>query len=240
MWLLKGLKYITQLISQGEETFITFISSIVPWLVPVVPAYITYRHSIDDLQFWLPVAICVGISVEGLGLTSMYRTFQFLEHNRKYKDDKKKSPWWIPAITYAAYLAIILIVNVVLDWQKGVNTYHVAAIALLSLLSLPAGVLIAVMAVHNERVEEHRAVLAERKESRKNKLVLVPAPEEKPASAYREQILGILEDDWEQYHQIAGLREIAERLNLDRQKSKSYIWSQRNEWAEKKGIDLKQ
>lgn len=249
MWLIDVLKDITRLIKQGEETAITFISTVIPWLVPVVPAYITYNHAIGDLQFWWPVAICVGVSVEGLGLTSMYRVFQFLEHNRKYKDAKNKSPWGIPAATYAVYLAIVLTVNVVLDWQKGVNGYHVAAIALLTLLSLPAGVLIAVMAVHEERVAEHKAVLAERREQRQNRQA-VPEPvlgtnhgsqngsdgSGRTASQFREQIWGILERDWSQNHTVTGTTEIANELKLDKHRAKSYIWGQRNEWMAARGI----
>lgn len=256
MWLIKSLKFITGLIKAGEETAITFISTVIPWLAPVVPAYITYNHSISDLGFWWPVALCVGISVEGLGLTSMYRTFQFLEHNRKYKDAKHKSPWGVPAATYVIYLAIVLTVNVVLDWQKGVNGYHVAAIALLTLLSLPAGVLIAVMAVHEERVSEHQRVLAEQREQRRNR-PQVPEPvlrttpgsqngsdgSGRTASRFREQIWGILERQWESQNRvpederrIPSTTEIAAELNLDRHKAKSYIWGQINEWKDARKI----
>ena len=249
MWLIKVLQYVTRLIKQGEETAITFISTVIPWLVPVVPAYITYNHSITDLGFHWLVAACVGISVEGLGLTSMYRTFQFLEHNRKYKDEKKKSPWGIPAATYLLYLTIVMTVNVVLDYQKGVNTFHLIAIALLTLLSLPAGVLIAVMAVHEERVSEHQKVLADRREQRQNqKAVLEPVlrtgsgsqngsdGSDRTASRFREQIWGILERDWEERHQIPGTTEIAAELNLDKRKAKSYIWNQTQEWKAARGI----
>lgn len=248
MFLIKALQYITHLVNQGEETVITFVSTFLPWIVPLVPAYTTYSHAIkpNELNFPPLIALAVGASVEGLGLTSMYRMFQMLEHNRKYKDAKQKSPWWIPAMTYLMYLAIVLSVNVVMDYSTGVPWDKLITIGLLSVLSVPAGILIATTAIHNERVLEHQKVLAERRENRKQNRenrsqVPEPVPQNRsgsgePASRFREQIWGILEQHWEQQHEVATTAYIADKLNLDKHRAKSYIWGQRNEWMTARGI----
>ena len=214
MWLIKALQYLTRLVNQGEETVITFVSTALPWIVPLVPAYTTFSHAIkpEELNFPWPIAAAVGASVEFLGLTSMYRMFQFLEHNRRYKDDKYKSPWWIPAITYVMYLAIVLSVNVVMDYSIGVPWDKLVTIGLLSIMSVPAGILIATTAIHNERVLAHQTVLAERRENRKQNQQnrrTVPEPVLEPArgsgavaSRFREQIWGILEREWERQQAV--------------------------------------
>ncbi len=257
------LKWLTQKIKDGEETGITFMSTVVPWIVPLIPAYMTYSHAVNprELNFPWPIALCAGISVESLGLTSMYRTFQFLEHNRKYSDSKKKSPWLVPALMYVLYLVDVLSINVVQDIAIGEPTNRVWVVAMLSVLSIPAGVLIAVTAVHNERVAEHQKVLAENREraaqNRQNrKAVPEPVPQNRggsqngsgePASRFREQIWGILEREWERQknvppreRRIPTTAEIAGELNLDKHKSKSYIWGQRNEWMTARGLSQRQ
>lgn len=258
------LKWLTQKIKDGEETGITFMSTVVPWIVPLIPAYMTYSHAINpkELAFPWPIALCAGISVEALGLTSMYRTFQFLEHNRKYSDSKKKSPWAIPALMYVLYLVDVLSINVVQDIAIGEPTNRVWVVAMLSLLSIPAGVLIAVTAVHNERVSEHQKVLTEQRENRaKNRENRKAVPEPvlrtgggsengsdgsgEPASRFREPIWRFLEQVWELEHRIPGTTEIVDALNqagakLDKHKSKSYIWGQTNEWKIARGLTQKE
>lgn len=265
MWLIKVLQYLTRLINQGEETAITFVSTIVPWIVPAVPAWLTFSHSINplDLNFPWPIGLCVALSVEFLGLTSMYRSFQFFEHNRKYKDATKKSPTWIPVCAYVLYLVIVLSVNVVLDASRPpVNIAHIVAVGLLSVLSVPAGVLIAVMAVHEERkalAEQERERAREQRlahrqnQNRSPVLGTVPEPvlqnhsgsdgSGRTASRFREQIWSILEREWEnqsgvpvQERKIPGTTEIAEELKLDKHRSKSYIWGQTREWMNARGV----
>ncbi len=253
------LKWLTQRIRDGEETGITFMSTVVPWIVPLIPAYMTYSHAINprELNFPWPIALCAGISVEALGLTSMYRTFQFLEHNRKYSDAKKKSPWLIPALMYVLYLVDVLSINVIQDIYIGEPTNRVWVVALLSVLSIPAGVLIAVTAVHNERVAEHQRVLAQNRENRQNrKAVPEPVLQNQPgsrtgsqnqdgtASRFREQIWSILEREYGKNRHIPSTTEIVEELNaggakLDKHRSKSYIWGQTREWMDARGIAQK-
>lgn len=250
MWLIRSLEYLTKVINQGEETVINAISTIVPWLVPIVPAYLTYKHAVSPTELAFPnwVAICVGLVVESLGLTSMYRIFQFQEFNRKYKDNAKKAPVVYPVLTYVFYLVIILLVNVVLDYQNGINTSHILAVGLLSLLSVPAGILISVQAQHTERRSEAERLRAERKkereESRRNrdedklnetfrKAAQVSAPK---ASDYKAQIWELLEQVWNTENRVLAPKEISLAFGLDHNNSKGYISTQTKLWLQQKGM----
>lgn len=234
MWFIDLLKRLTQIINSAEDTVITFVSVVVPWLVPVVPAYLTYNHvhNPTELNFPVWVSFTVGIVVEALGLSSMYTTFQFANHNRRYKDSKNHSPVWIAIATYVFYLATILIVNVVLDVQNNLNTGHIWAIALLSLLSVPAGVLISVRAQHTELVQNLKHVkpsVYHIQEEQKNEKVELP--EKVYASSKRQEILDILESTYLTEHRIPGGKEISNILGLDAHTSKGYISSLTKEWS---------
>lgn len=248
MWLIRTLEYITKVINQGEETVINAVSTIVPWLVPVVPAYLTYKHAINPVELALPewVAICIGFVVESLGLTSMYRIFQFQEYNRKYKDDGKKAPVIYPVLTYVFYLVVILLVNVVLDTQNGVKTSNIISIGLLSLLSIPAGILISVQAQHTERKAEAEHRRAEQRKLREEakkaraeaeaKAKSTPAPQGKNASDFKVDIWALLERTWAEEHRVLAPKEISVALQLEHDRAKGYISTQTYLWMEQNGI----
>lgn len=250
MWLIKTLEYLTNLINQGEETVINAVSTIVPWLVPVVPAYLTYSHALNKTELNFPqwVAICVGLVVESLGLTSMYRIFQFQEYNRKYKDDGKKAPVIYPIGTYVFYLVVILLVNVVLDYQNGVKVANIVAIGLLSLLSIPAGILISVQAQHTERKAEAERIRLERKKERDEakRLKLLQSqqqniPQQAPApsanaSQYKADIWALLDRVWDDEHRVLSPKEISIALKLDHNKAKGYISTQTSVWKQQNNI----
>lgn len=248
--MIKFLLYLTNLFNTAEDTIINAVSAIVPWLVPIVPAFLTFQHASDPSQLNFPtwVAAITGLVVELLGLASMRTIFMFDEFNRRYKDDKKKAPIWTAIGTYAFYLSVVLLVNVVLDWQKGVSAYKVIAIALLCLLSVPAGVLISVRAQHTERRteiererERRRTERAQAKRSAEPKQNGRTVPERSrgsttPASAFKEQIWGLLERELEAGHKIPGPTAIARELNLNPDMAKGYISTQTKEWAKQKGL----
>ena len=124
-------------------------------------------------------AVIMGIVVEGLGLASLVMTFTFWSHNRKYQDKNNKMPLWIPIFTYCFYLIVVLWLNVLLDYLAGIQVQKVAVVALFSLLSVPAGLLLAVQTIHTEWNTDHSRQLSERKQSRFEKLAAKSQEERK-------------------------------------------------------------
>jgi vacuolar-type H+-ATPase subunit I/STV1 len=133
------------------------------------------------MQYSREISATMGIVAEGLGLASLVTSFIFWSHNRRYKDEKAQMPLWVPILTYLFYLIIILTVNVVMDWQAGQDGWRILVVALFSLLSLPAGLLLAVQTIHHEWMDEHADKIARSAETRRqNREQPAPEPEPEP------------------------------------------------------------
>lgn len=144
-------------INGGERAILDFISVFVPWAVPVIPAYLTYWHTLDQMGFPDWVAKTAAFVVEALGLVSVATAIRFWKNNTLYKADREKAPFWLAVIVYVFYIVIVLTVNVLLEVVAGVrSTAVIWAIGLFTLLSFPASILIAVRAQFREQLEDRR------------------------------------------------------------------------------------
>jgi hypothetical protein len=144
-------------INGGERAILDFISVFVPWAVPVIPAYLTYWHTLDQMGFPDWVAKTAAFVVEALGLVSVATAIRFWKNNTLYKADREKAPFWLAVIVYVFYIVIVLTVNVLLEIVTGARSSAVIwAIGLFTLLSFPASVLIAVRAQFREQLEDRR------------------------------------------------------------------------------------
>jgi hypothetical protein len=155
---------ISETINGAEKSFLDLLSALVPWAVPVIPAYLTVYHTQHEMGFPAWVAFTAGFVTEVLGIASVATAIKFYRHNLKYKDSKNHAPFLLAIGTYVFYLVIILTVNVLLELVAGTrSTAVIIAIGLFSLLSLPSAVLISIRAQHAEILGE----VQERKDERK-------------------------------------------------------------------------
>lgn len=222
----------TRWINSFEDSFVNFISVVIPWLVPLIPAYILFDHLIElDWPRWL--AFTAGAVVEGLGLSTVNTYFRFEKHNRRYTAEKNQMPIWIPVLAYTWYLVIVLFVNVVFDIVSGVDWTRIVAITAFSTLSLPASALISVRASHTQWLSEHARSLAG---SGEPKPVQVNDPERSDEqevvrpSDREQEILAYLNNVFIAEQRIAGPTEVAKALKLDVNKAKGYISEKTKEW----------
>lgn len=138
-------------LSQFESKFLDTVASVVPWLAPAPTAWIAFEHLTTVLKLPLPVAAAGALVVEGLGLSTIHTALSF------WKDDGLRSArLWLAIGAGAFYLAVVIVVNIILD--TGPLT-AVTAKSLLSLTSIPAAVIVALRAQDNRR----RVALAEAK-----------------------------------------------------------------------------
>jgi hypothetical protein len=227
----------TRTINQFEDSVVNLISVIIPWLVPLIPAYILYDHLRTELEWGREISLIAGAVVEGLGLATVNTYFRFERHNRKYKDEKNKMPLWVVIVAYLWYLVIVLFVNVVFDFMAGVSWTRIVAILAFSTLSLPASALISVRALHVEWKSEH-----EKKHTRSGKGSGEHQPvqdrsdersgeQESVRPSDREQeIIAYLNKVYTEEKRIPGPTEIARALKLDPNKAKGYISGKAKEW----------
>src|ERR1700690_2020272 len=166
--LARFFEFLSETIMGAERAILDFLSALVPYAVPIIPAYLTYYHTIQMMNFPVWVAWTTAFVVEVLGLASVATAVRFYQHNRnveldkeKYKLDKNKArleknkaPFWIAALGYLFYIAVVLAVNVKLEIVANPRSMGViTATGLFSLLSFPSGVLISIRAQFGEMLE---------------------------------------------------------------------------------------
>lgn len=171
-----------------EHSIVSFLSKLVPILVPLIPAYIGYSHVVKELEFHPFFGFTYGLVIEGLGYASIFKAVQFWENNRHYTKQENQAPLALAVLIYVAYILVTLSVNVLLDWQSGVVWWKVLATGAISLLSIPAGLLMSISAVHTERINIREQIKNERKESRErtaNEQPIRPNVRRTPANEQR-------------------------------------------------------
>src|SRR5687768_7176086 len=161
---------IADVLNGAERSFLDLLSVIVPYAVPIIPAYLTYYHARDLMAFPDWVAKTAAFVVEVLGITAVSTAIRFWRNNSLYKSEKEKAPFRLAVAVYAFYVLIVLVVNVLLEIVSGARPGAVIlAIALFSLLSIPSGILISIRAQYTEMLEDRN----ERKQERRG---FVPRP----------------------------------------------------------------
>lgn len=225
-------KFLTDLLNNSEKYIIDFLSAFVPYAVPVIPAYLTYNHTVTEMGFPVWVAVTAAFVVETLGLASVATAVRFWRHNQKYKSEQNKAPFKLAVMVYLFYIVVVILVNVILEIVAGTrNGWIITSIALFSLLSFPASVLVSIRYIHSD-------ILDEREQAKSRPAISQDAPQRrlKPASAYRGQILDMLNEEYDKTGKVLMPKEITARLKLDHVKSKGFVSTLTTQWKNERGI----
>lgn len=251
----KFFLWAAQQVRGAEYAFVTLIAAVIPWLVPLVPAYLTGYHVMVDLKLPEWAAWIIGIVLEGLGIASMNRVVAFWENNRRYIKETNKMPLLIPIATYVWYFAVVLVVNVLLEREAGASNTRLWAIGLLASLSLPTAALISVNAIwterqlvrDNARSQAHAAANVPVNGSMNGSQVNPNEPVNGSANVHSEPVgaVNVQSSDREQFideylSQIlnaegreASITEIAQAAGLDPYRHKGFISTKRKAWRER-------
>lgn len=139
-----------------ESSIVNFLSAIAPWGAPLPAAYMSYQHMMGILHFENWVAFPAAAVIEILGFSTVSTAMSFWVHNQRNKDGKDKAPIWVVLVAFAFYLGIVITMNVAIDANTGTENEKLAIIivrALLTLMSIPAALVMAVRTQHNELVK---------------------------------------------------------------------------------------
>jgi len=161
--IVKSLESLVRLNRATENLLIDVVASYSPWVAPVVPALMTYQNMITYLGFPTWASWAAAICVETLGLSSIQTAVSFWQWNDNKQKADPKAPVLLAILTGGFYLLTVLTVNAMLDNSPGV--YRLAK-ALLSSLSVCAGVILALRAGHARRMAETEQARQERKAER--------------------------------------------------------------------------
>lgn len=144
-------------INNAENSAVNFFSAVAPWLAPLVPMQITVSHMTDYLEFPRWVAWTTGLVVEILGLAAVSTIMRLWRHNQVMRANKDKQPLWIPIAVYVFYLTVILVVIALPELAKTRQDWIAVTVKImLSMLSVPAVITLAIRAQNTEIVQERQ------------------------------------------------------------------------------------
>ncbi len=160
---LRGWGQLTRMV---EGVLVDNIAATVPWLAPVVPAWLAYHNMTGVLEMPGWIGLVGAAVVEFLGLSTVSTAFSLWEYNDARRKSDQAAPVWVAIITAGFYLAVVLTVNVILDSSPAVER---VAKGLLSTLSIAAAVTLATRAQHARRLQAAADERAERREMRRER-----------------------------------------------------------------------
>jgi len=174
----KFFRWFSDTINGAERSILDALSAIVPYTTASIPAYLTYTHTLDYMQFRNEIAILAAFTVEVLGVTAVSTAIRFWQWNNNHSNKAERAPFVLAVLTYAFYIVITLSVNVLLEVYAAVRSPAVIwAIGLFSLLSIPSGVLISIRAQFGEMLEDKREKAEQRRLDRQqNRQRWTPPP----------------------------------------------------------------
>ncbi len=163
----KHIESLGEINRSAEKVIIDVISAVTPWLAPFIPASMVYVNMTTILGFSPAIALIGAAAVEFLGLSSINTAVEFWRYNedkhyrlslRRITGRKKNrkfngAPFLVAALSGLFYIAVVITVNAVLELNQESVDHRVFAKALLSLLSVDAGIIIALRASHSRRLQ---------------------------------------------------------------------------------------
>lgn len=175
----KIFRWISDTINGGERAVLDALSAVVPYTTASIPAYLTFDHTLNQMNFPANIAILAAFTVEVLGVTAVSTAIRFWQWNTNHSNKAERAPFILAVGTYAFYIVLTLSVNVILEIAAKQRSGAVIwAIALFSLLSIPSGVLISIRAQFGEMLEDKREKAEQRKAERQDRNR--PAPQLTP------------------------------------------------------------
>ena len=201
-------------VNSTEGSLVNFLTAFAPWLAPLAPAYMTFKHMGEFLDFPLFISLPLALLVEILGFGTVSTALDFWFHNRKEKAGMKKAPLEVVVGVFIFYLLLILVSNVVIDistayltdgWQKGAV---ILVRALLTLQTIPGALIVAVRTGHRDllrqiKIEKEEETFRKVSESKQN------------SRGESDEVSENFPKDWRKLRPTLTYQQVVEIANLD-------------------------
>lgn len=158
-----------------EAVLIDLISSLSPWICPILPAYITGSNLYSVLNYPVYIAVICALVIETIGLSSMSTILLLWSWNETKREKDPSAPVGLAIISGVLYISVVLSVNVLLEINP--LQYKILVNGLMSLMTVVAALIIAVRGQHSRRLEEIAQERKERKEERLHARQVQVAPQ---------------------------------------------------------------
>lgn len=157
------------LADEAESVLVSNIAATVPWLAPVIPAWMAYSNLTTDLGMPGAIGFVGAIVIEGLGITTISTALELWRYNDRRAKSEESAPLALALVTSGAYLVVVLATNVVPEWGGGGAWQTVLVRGLLTLMSVPAAVVLGLRAQHHRRVADRDRERRERRDERRER-----------------------------------------------------------------------
>lgn len=218
-------------IRETESSIVNVLSAFAPWMAPLAPAYMTYQHAVNSLNFPIYVAFPVAVLVEILGFSAVSTFMAFWFFNRRNRSDNKKAPIGLVVLAFLFYLCLIIFSNVLLDTFPGQGWTLVVVRALYTMQTIPAALIVAVRVQHRDLLNEYAKEREQTKvHERPSRSRSVHEPSGERPYEHEQEIYDALRQIWLSERRVAGPTEIAKMVNLDPYRAKGYISQKTKIW----------
>ena len=157
------LRMIQAIVQELETTLVDTLAAVAPWLGPIAPAYLAYQAMVNVLMLPEWVAFVIAAVIELLGISTINTSVQFWNYNQTKRQSDPNAPFLLALSMAVFYLAVVLVVNVLLDDAEAI---HKTAKFLLSALSPVAAVTLSLRAQHTRRMLDVASLKAQGKADR--------------------------------------------------------------------------
>lgn len=151
---------VTKWLDRSEVSWVTLLTKVLPILVPIIPAIQTKYHVVSVLGYDEAFGWIAAVIVEFFGYAAMYKMIQFAF-------ERGWALFILAVVIYFFYLGIIIAFNVIPEIEQNKPTYIIWMNALFSVMSVPAGALTAISALHTQVQERRRAEQEKQEAERK-------------------------------------------------------------------------
>lgn len=218
--IIEKLKSFNSIRAELEDVIVDFLVGILPFFSAVAPAYFSYKHLTNGIMTPF-FAFIVALVVESMAFANISQLQVFQRYNQAAGEDRGKKTYKKESLTpvyfnLALYLFVVITVNCFLAFIAKVDdtsvfmsllfdfniseiiiryfsaVTDVVVIFLLSLLTIPGAITIAVRTQHRRYLEEKENEKQERKQPKQNVPEVSKLDEPKELNATAKKVLEYL------------------------------------------------
>lgn len=169
-WLRDVFDWIREVIDSADGSIVLTVLVVLPFLVPIVPAWVTSINLHDLMGFPTAMSNISGLTIELLGFSAAILALKSIT---RYSQAKEKRQLLLQMLVdvgaWLFYLVAVVAINIVLDNQNGKPFWYVLVVGILCLLSIPSGMLAASRINTREQDEKENRLRQERREDKKER-----------------------------------------------------------------------
>lgn len=142
-WLSGFFRWLKEVIEEADRPISLLIIVLLPFIAPIIPALVTANHLITYMNYTPEMATLAAVAFALVGYASMITAIGSIMN---FVDQEHNKRVWLPVVvtvgSYLVYVTALVVINVVLEINSGVEGTQTFVTALLTLgLEIPASLL---------------------------------------------------------------------------------------------------